>query len=341
MAEFCRACLDPCEIETSVTSANFITQYHKLTGFVINPETDGPKRICFTCLDILEQALAFKERSEEVEKILEANFVDLKPEVVILLEPKEEPVSSDDDFLSPTAKPRPKVKPEPKDEPVGSEDDFFSQVLTPPAKPRPKKHKKVKTKEKRILICEFCSNTFSDPKSLLGHIRRIHQELKVPCDLCDMVFNSRRNLKNHRLNKHVSPSEWPYHCEKCGSSFYRKERFIHHQMRHDHPRPFVCKLCSRRFSDPRQLYVHKKNLHNETIFSCKVCGKNFKGADYLTQHSKTHTLGEYKCPLCPDKDFAFPTTLRSHLKSNHPNLPIPPPGTKLKNYDWAEVMKTK
>lgn len=84
-----------------------------------------------------------------------------------------------------------------------------------------------------------------------------------------------------------------------------------------------------------QLAKHTANVNPMT---CNECGKTFKIRKYLYQHSQTHIKTGYSCPMCPDQKFSFAAAVRSHIKLHHPELPQPPRGTYLKNYDWTKEL---
>lgn len=97
-------------------------------------------------------------------------------------------------------------------------------------------------------------------------------------------------------------------------------------------------MCEARFADPKHMRRHIENLHNAKSFNCVHCAKSFASDSYLKQHLQTHNAGAYICPLCPTKHFSLTTTLRGHIKTNHPEIPLPAPGTKLKNFDWGKTI---
>lgn len=93
--------------------------------------------------------------------------------------------------------------------------------------------------------------------------------------------------------------------------------------------PFECKECNRRFICQRNLKNHMVSHSEERNFLCEYCTKAFKSLKNLRSHKKIHTQEKnYVCSVesC-GKSFIQNHVLKSHMKSNHPEVEIPPSGT--------------
>lgn len=94
------------------------------------------------------------------------------------------------------------------------------------------------------------------------------------------------------------------------------------------------------YTTAKGLYLHKVAKHPKVQpnATCDQCGKSFTTMKYLQQHIKTHNA-DHPCPLCEGQMFSCTSSLRSHIKSRHPELQLPPSGTPLKTYDWSKQIQ--
>jgi uncharacterized C2H2 Zn-finger protein len=79
--------------------------------------------------------------------------------------------------------------------------------------------------------------------------RAMGDEDALPCKFCDMVFDSRKELVKHKIEKHMG------------------ERV--------HP----CKACDKCFKSVPMLNQHRSRQHGGHVSVCEGCGKRFKTND--------------------------------------------------------------
>ncbi|XP_045770080.1 zinc finger protein 37 homolog isoform X1 [Maniola jurtina] len=68
--------------------------------------------------------------------------------------------------------------------------------------------KHMKTHTDRTLQCSACPRTYSDSSVLNRHFREIHCGITYDCDLCDKKYVTPRNLRNHKLKKHNTHTQF-------------------------------------------------------------------------------------------------------------------------------------
>ncbi|XP_044727707.1 zinc finger protein 260-like [Chrysoperla carnea] len=196
--------------------------------------------------------------------------------------------------------------------------------------------------------CTECDRQFREKKSLVTHLRVVHnkeqvEELKcnqcdkvcqnkallkrhlrthIPmeekqqfqCDICQRKFVSEENLNAHQKLIH-SVVEEELICEQCGKICKNKHRLAEHLNTHN-ARIFNCDECAKCFKSMQVLKIHKLTHSGIKMFECDVCGKKFSRRGQLTTHSTIHTGNlPYECSYCK-KQFRQKYYLKVHLRQH-------------------------
>ena len=139
----------------------------------------------------------------------------------------------------------------------------------------------------------------------------------IHCDICNKVFSTNGNLKNHILAIHENNR--PYHCsfKDCDKSYSNKSRLIVHERTHTGIRPFICQICFKSFNEKGNLKTHLGFHLNKRPFICYECHKSYKTNGHLKDHIEIHHLKikKYVCSIC-DCHFGRSSTLKSHMKTH-------------------------
>lgn len=363
----CRLCLKACK-DKDVDSFRLAERYLACTGYKIK-STDIPKKICSNCNVNLKRSYNFFNKCKRIEARLELSNFLLPPDF------KEDEATikpEDDDFAVDLALNQVMVKLEPEFDVSGYIEEVAEKHVM---SEQPKEDK-----PKPNIFCDQCGSVFTDNNSFKQHYRHhfmensnlpkmychlcmqktnqkigfiskerltIHMEKhhlrdkpKRPCPHCGKLFNNPNTMRSHVFRQHIDPKDYKFECLVCHKRFFKQHLLKVHQRGHTGEKLYSCHICGAKFSMPQHMRIHIANIHNPTNKTCEFCGKTFTADKYLQQHLLTHNQGCYTCPLCPGKSFSLTTTLRSHMKTNHPNFPLPPPGTKLKNFDWGKMINT-
>lgn len=320
----CRLCLKECSAKDQSSTA-VVKDYAKYTGYTIL-ETDIPKKVCTKCIKQLHQVASFFDQCWDNEATL-ASISGIS----VIEDDQEEPVTEViNDISSP--------KKSAIDEKVMCQ---FCGVL---CKKKDLKLHLEKHNPTKKYYCHFCPqhSGFNNKYRILEHLRAAHMSKEskpqYPCSSCERKFNTKTSRDSHFYRHHVEPKDYRYGCLICGRRFFKKHLLDVHNRGHTGEKRYTCSICEAKFSLPQHVRVHIANIHNPQVVSCTFCGKSFTSQKYLQQHMLIHVQGGYVCPLCPNKKFSLTTTLRTHLRSSHPLFPCPPPGTRLKNYNWEHEL---
>ncbi|XP_065358027.1 transcription factor grauzone-like [Calliphora vicina] len=176
--------------------------------------------------------------------------------------------------------------------------------------------------------CDICGKSLANVYSLKTHklLHVVKDNERIPCTHCDKSFVSKQFLDNHISNVHLKK----YHkiCDLCGVSILEKQRFKRHMLEHQgKPLPKVsCEVCGRLLSDVKCLKRHMNSHHPpegvKTEIDCPICKKMFANRTSLKNHIKVvhENSCESKCTMC-EKTFKRPDALKDHM-AKHIGKPL-------------------
>ena len=98
--------------------------------------------------------------------------------------------------------------------------------------------------------------------------------LCVPCDVCHLIFKTKRALDKHLFLTHGVRVKNANSCQVCGQVCFSVAELIVHQSMHNGIRNYACDLCECKFKLKGNLNRHIKNVHRIGLckmFSCSLC----------------------------------------------------------------------
>ncbi|XP_063372058.1 zinc finger protein 37-like [Cydia amplana] len=142
--------------------------------------------------------------------------------------------------------------------------------------------------------CDCCDMTFNRREKLWDHKASAHRgAMTVRCEVCRKCFEDDAELAHHAATH--SADDRAGRCTDCGSSFQRYEQLARHRLscaRADSGGSHACHQCGKRFTHAHSLTRHAHN-HARQLYRCVVCKASFARADQLAQHLNSH-LANYK-----------------------------------------------
>ena len=162
--------------------------------------------------------------------------------------------------------------------------------------------------------CEVCGKSYKNQSSLNEHTEREHSDTPFPCDLCDQVLKSRRQLKEH---KQLHGQEVT--CDVCQKSFPTRHRMICHRYRNHI-------IQNRTGNDSKFKFVNsedetRKRMENigGGTWRCLLCDYKSRSTNVYRHIESRHGDGqEYECQVC-QKVFKNMNAYHNHIYKAHRN----------------------
>ncbi|XP_041968192.1 zinc finger protein 260-like isoform X2 [Aricia agestis] len=145
---------------------------------------------------------------------------------------------------------------------------------------------RVHNKKGRV-YCPKCDVMLMSYPQKLKHLVEVHGEapLSFPCGVCDMTFDTRRNVTLHKRKVHLK--DYRYECQTCGQRFFTRFALTNHMPTHTGERNFSCKICGKSYPRLKTLKYHIRIHTNDRRYRCHVCGQAFIQNCSLKGHMKS------------------------------------------------------
>ncbi|XP_076620715.1 uncharacterized protein LOC143341634 isoform X2 [Colletes latitarsis] len=167
--------------------------------------------------------------------------------------------------------------------------------------------------ETRLYICDICGDDFRKRNELSVHLddHVAKEEGDFQCEICNRIFSNLRLFRIHKRIHYPQVKSWP--CETCGKRYSSRNLLEEHINTHTGVRPYVCENCGKDFASK---YTYKAHVKTHEIrprpYECSQCNKTFLSQQNLNQHERTHNgVKEYICHQC-GKAFGSPHNLEVH-----------------------------
>lgn len=145
---------------------------------------------------------------------------------------------------------------------------------------------------------------------------------------CGKIFEIKRNLLKHVLDKHLIQIR-PFICDICklvskNKLSLRRHIQLNHIKMYGKNRP-ICKWCNVKFTYKVQLKNHLRVLNCIDIvpIKCEYCHKLYKNDNVLKNHIWQYHTGsqagkKYSCDTC-DRSYVRRSDLAKHVRELHEN----------------------
>lgn len=237
---------------------------------------------------------------------------DIEPKVEV----KEEDFAAGDDFLLDNHSTE-------EDSDYTSEDDEY----VPSKRGRKRKVKSVSKSASKI---RKKNSAHSEDKSVVRMLSEDarHPPAKGECDQCGVMFNSRPEMRAHKVVEHYASI---YNCPSCREKFMYPFQIVSHVTeKHQDLDEIACKKCKTTV-EITQFMDHIKSCIVETSTNyqkkkpvaeqgpCKYCNLFFDSSEERKKHidSDHHGTNKFICRFCDDKPFNKPSGWKNHMRKFH------------------------
>ena len=115
----------------------------------------------------------------------------------------------------------------------------------------------------KLYSCRQCLESFTRLDQVKTHLLISHSEDTWHiCDICEMKFDKRNQLKRHSL-RHADVK--PYVCSDCPKRFYIASELRSHQPVHSVVKLYCCSLCDKSFRHARTVKKHFERCHDAEL----------------------------------------------------------------------------
>ncbi|KAK9892480.1 hypothetical protein WA026_020470 [Henosepilachna vigintioctopunctata] len=180
-----------------------------------------------------------------------------------------------------------------------------------------KKHKKncrPKLQKDLLTRCKSCARIFKDRQSLAKHLVNYHSEYS--CEICSQKSQSKCEIVSHIRSVHPNCMLF---CQICGKILRSKQNLADHLK--DHSNSFVCQFCGDLLPNKIKLKMHILSLHRKILsLSCGICLKLFESQHILRNHVQLVHKNDLRpftsCTVC-GKNYGSKWKTYDHVNKSH------------------------
>lgn len=217
--------------------------------------------------------------------VQEINVADLLSNVEVKIEKEDESLLNE--FVMDGFKSDPEESPEEGDDDADSDYDFSPKSMYPIASTSARSNGGDYFDVPISFNCATCKISFPSLEVLSEHMKTCYRAVRMKCDICLKVFETRKKLTHHKANFHKPKVVTTVLCEHCAKPFNTQFDLNTHIEA-----------------------VHKRVIRNDCIYRCNQCNDTFHSHLDLMEHMVTHKKRIRKkvsreCEichkLCPDR----------------------------------------
>lgn len=186
-----------------------------------------------------------------------------------------------------------------------SEDDLLREEFFIWYEHDSQSQKKHEPKVELNYVCDICGKGVKTKATLARHLKT-HQICHLECKICNIMFNSKQDLKMHKKSHQKSlykkRDTVEYQCDICKKFIKRRLLLLRH-MRDIHvvAQTHPCSKCKRIFKNKAGLNFHYRTMHlGLKKHQCDNCGLAYDTPSRLKRHQEmVHMkLKPFQCPKC-------------------------------------------
>ena len=175
-------------------------------------------------------------------------------------------------------------------------------------------HQKIGACSRKVSpACHICFKIFTNKRSLVKHLKRIHEKdssiESIPkCDICSKTFSARNLLISHLRTHDKRDPELDFSVPinddlkdiyETLMEFKAKESQSILELPDTDEKPFSCDICQENFTSSAERKNHHRLKHEK--HTCETCKKSWKCLKKLINHQKKGDCSikvVHKCEIC-------------------------------------------
>lgn len=170
-------------------------------------------------------------------------------------------------------------------------------------------------------LCQLCDKRFNTQSSFLNHMQRHVSKLRVvmkkykqSCTCCEKECSNDNELSLHMNKVHFQIK--PYSCDMCEKLYYTEHNLRNHKKLHSVFSKEQCEFCNKMLSNRKKLVIHIRKHIGDTPFFCQICNLSFYSQYLLKKHMISNHGGRYLCKVCKTA-FEKRSDLKDHSNTLH------------------------
>ena len=157
---------------------------------------------------------------------------------------------------------------------------------------------------KELSLCKVCDNVFETPGDLKNHIKTVHEGQKpIHYDFSDFKTKRQKSLKKDN-------SKQLHKCHVCSGLKFKSEILLNSHIASIHTNKVKCEICDKSFNSKVQLLKHMEKEHKNKLTMERKDGQNQKLQQNQTEKKKFGQKRHCVLPSCnyyaSDGFFSFP-----------------------------------
>ncbi|XP_026738633.1 zinc finger protein 224-like [Trichoplusia ni] len=334
----CRICLDIESDHVSILGDPTISLHMKsCLSVVVSPNDHLPKKVCSSCVSLLNQFYNFQLNARCSQDWLESSIQEKMKktsENKMVVQPLPDSEYNSDsllEFLNNTANIEEYLNNLGKEDipcivnmldrneqnmEVAKASNKITKIPSPKKRDTPKKFK-MEVMETDIQVVKGVLIKDADPK--VRTIQAKFDKNSFICFGCKTKFESVQKLLHHLSLCDLASRT----CVHCDLLFNSRQRMQQHSITHNTSLPLSCN-CGEQFQTKERLMQHHNTCHTDyaatvgCVYRCKECGDTFRERFQLYKHAKEHIikLEERVCDIC-GHTFIGSNALNNHRMEEH------------------------
>ena len=129
----------------------------------------------------------------------------------------------------------------------------------------------LENKRSKLVPCYFCPYLSRYKSTVTRHERTHTGERPFKCDICELAFNAKSNMKVHSKTHEKNHNNSDGKEQTRFTETERTNAKNNESNGDSDDKPYECAICQSTFPEKQDLLLHKKNHAKDGQFECYFC----------------------------------------------------------------------